>query len=321
MLDVTSRERVEARSLASASIAVVILTYNEEAHIRRAIDSVREIADDIVVVDSFSTDATVAIAAGAGARVVQHAWTNPSHQFNWALDNAGVDADWILRLDADEVIEPDLRARIATFVRQAPADVVAVNFKRKHVFMGRWIRFGGRYPLLLLRLWRRGYGRVENRWMDEHVTTWGGRTITLEGGFADVSLHDLSRFIDKHNKYATLLAVDVLCKRYGNSMSQAKELNSQARVKRMIKDRVYDRLPFYVGPTLYFLYRYIFQLGFLDGRPGLIYHFMQGFWYRFLAGAKLMEFEGQLADCATPAERLAKLRRLTGLSVTMTDGS
>ena len=300
----------------AASVAVVILTFNEEIHIARAIESVREIASDILVVDSYSTDSTVTIAEAAGARVVQHPFVNQSQQFNWALASGAVVGDWILRLDADEIIEADLRENIRAFLADAPADVVAVNFRRKHIFMGRWIRHGGRYPLVLLRLWRNGHARVEDRWMDEHVVAWGGRTITLKGGFADASLHDLGRFVDKHNRYATREAVEVLCRKLAIPISDpAERLSGQARRKRLLKELLFNRMPFYIGPVLYFLFRYVVQLGFLDGRPGLIYHLLQGFWYRLLVGAKVIELEQGLAGCATATERLRRLRQLTGLQI------
>ncbi len=219
-----------------------------------------------------------------------------------------------MRLDADEVIEADLAAEIARELPAMPKDVVAVNFKRKHIFMGRWIRHGGRYPLVLLRMWRNGYGRIEDRWMDEHIVTWGGRTITMDGGFADISLADLTFFTDKHNKYATREALDVLNKRYALfAADQERALGSrQANIKRAIKEHIYNRLPAFVAPTGFFLYRFIFQLGFLDGREGVIYHFLQGYWYRFLVQAKVIELEKAMADCATTEERIARLTHLTG---------
>jgi glycosyltransferase involved in cell wall biosynthesis len=302
------------RGGAMPTLTVIILTYNEERHIARAIASVRGIATDILVVDSFSQDRTVELAQGEGARVMANRFVNQAKQFQWALDNGDVRSEWILRLDADEVIEPDLAAELQRDLPTLPQDVVAVNFKRKHIFMERWIRHGGRYPLLLLRLWRNGHGRVEDRWMDEHIVTWGGRTITAKGGFADISLHDLSFFTDKHNKYATREALEILNARYGLfEKEQETDLGSrQARIKRFIKGNVYNRMPKLLAPTLLFTYRYIFQLGFLDGREGLIYHFLQGYWYRFLVAAKLFELEKGIAHCSTREERLRMLRELTG---------
>ena len=221
-----------------------------------------------------------------------------------------------MRLDADEFIEPDLAREIMECLPDLPSDVVGVNLDRKHIFMDRWIRHGGRYPLRLLRIWRHGHGRIEDRWMDEHIVVWGGRTVTFKGGFADWNLNDLTFFTDKHNKYATREAIDVLNQRLGlfprDEALNAKSASWQASTKRWAKERIYNRLPFTVSTTLYFLWRYVFQLGFLDGRSGLIYHFLQGWWYRFLVGAKIMELEKAIAHLSDKREILAELSRLTG---------
>lgn len=308
------------RSLsAAADLTVLILTFNEARHIERAIASVAGIARQVVVVDSFSTDDTVERARNAGALVFQNKFVNQSKQFQWGLDHAGIATGWVMRLDADEVIEPDLAAKLARELPTLPADVAGINFDRKHIFMGRWIRHGGRYPLRMVRVWRTGQGRVEDRWMDEHIVVWGGRTVTFEGGFADINLNDLTFFTDKHNKYATREAIEQLSQRYGlfarDEGFSSEAVSRQAGMKRSIKEGVYNKLPFWVGPTGYFLFRYFLQLGFLDGRPGLIYHFLQGFWYRFLVGAKVVELEQEIADCSSNEVRIARLTQITGLSL------
>lgn len=300
-----------------ARLTTIILTHNEERHIERAIRSVEPFCREVVVVDSGSADRTVEIAKSLGAVVLCNTWVNYAAQFQWALDHAPITSDWVMRLDADEVIEPDLAARIASNLPNLPADVAGVNLKRKHIFMGRFIRHGGRYPLVLLRIWRRGQGRIEQRLMDEHMVVSGGRTVTFEGGFADVNLYDLTFFTDKHNRYATREAVDVLNQRYGlfpmDEALSAKSASLQASFKRRVKERIYNRLPFWMAPLLYFLYRYFLQLGFLDGREGLIYHFLQGFWYRFLVGAKVVELDRAIRRLAGPDEKRRELARLTGL--------
>lgn len=297
-------------------ITTIILTHNEERHIERAIRSVEAFCREVVVVDSGSTDRTVEIAKSLGAIVLHNTWVNYAQQFQWALDHAPITSDWIMRLDADEVIEPDLAARLAADLPKLGPDVTGVNLKRKHIFMGRFIRHGGRYPLVLLRIFRRGQGRIEQRWMDEHIVVSGGRTVTFEGGFADVNLYDLTFFTAKHNGYATREAIDVLNKRYElfatDEALSAKSASLQASFKRGVKERVYNRLPFWMGPLGYFLYRYIVQLGFLDGREGLIYHFLQGFWYRFLVGAKVLEFDREIRGLASREDQRAALSRLTG---------
>lgn len=302
--------------MANKNLAVVILTYNEEMHIQRAIQSVKDIASEIFIIDSGSKDKTVEIAEKSGAVVLYHPFVNQAKQFNWALDNVPITADWIMRLDADEIIEPDLVLEIQEKLPKLDSNIVGINLKRKHIFMDRWVRFGGRYPLILMRIWRTGYGRVEDRWMDEHVVISGGDTVTFNGGFADHNLNDLSFFTDKHNKYATREAIEVLNQKYqlfGRDESLNTETTSfQASLKRNIKEKIYNKLPFTLSALMYFLWRYIFQLGFLDGRSGLAYHFLQGYWYRFLVGAKIMELEKAIEGIQDKQKLVAELSRLTG---------
>src|SRR5579863_5942153 len=297
------------------SIAVVILTFNESVHLPRALDHVRNFAREIFVIDSSSTDNTVELARAGGAQVLVHPFQNYARQFQWALENAPITADWIMRLDADEIIEADLAEEIKTKLPSLPSDITGINLNRKTIFQGRFLRHGGRYPLTLLRIWRRGKARIEDRWMDEHMYLSEGRTVTFTGGFADHNLYDLTFFTAKHNSYASREALDALNQRLHlfepqvalASASTAK----QARIKRFLKESVYNKLPFEISAFLFFIYRYIFLLGFLDGRPGLIYHFLQGFWYRFLVGAKLRELELAAKQAATDEERLAVIAQLS----------
>lgn len=297
-------------------LAVVILTYNESLHIARAIETVRPFAKEVFVIDSFSTDDTVEIAQSAGATVLQNRFVNHSKQFAWGLDNAPIAATWIMRLDADEVVEPELAQEIQDKLPKLPEDVAGINLDRRHVFMGRWIRHGGRFPLTMLRIWRRGQGRIEDRWMDEHIVVSGGRTIKFKGHFSDVNLTDISYFTAKHNGYATREALDVLIAKYQLLPSEdtlSKETASyQASIKRAVKEKFYNRIPFWLSTFLYFIYRYIFKLGFLDGLPGLIYHFLQGYWYRFLVGVKTVEFERAMDGLETKEERLQRLSAVSG---------
>lgn len=276
-------------------LTVIILTKNESIHIGRALDNLKGLAQRVVVADSYSTDDTIEIALAKGAEVIQNKFVNYAKQFQWALESAKVTSKWVMRLDADELIESDLREELERTLPNISDEIAGINLKRKHIFMGRWVRHGGRYPLILLRIWRNGQGRIEDRWMDEHMVIWGGRVITLDGGFSDHNLNDLTFFTAKHNGYATREAIDVLIQRrkiVDRDDCLNKDATSiQAAVKRIIKESVYNKLPYPVGATLYFIWRYIFQLGFLDGKTGLIYHFLQGYWYRFLVGAKLLELE------------------------------
>lgn len=300
-------------------LAVVILTLNEEIHIARAIESVAKIAREIFIVDSFSSDRTVAIAKEKGAVTVQHHFINHAQQFQWALDSLPITASWVMRLDADEVIERDLAEEIEAELPKLPPDVVGINLKRKHIFMGRWIRHGGRYPLLMLRIWRRGCAHVEDRWMDEHIVVSGGRVAVFSGGFADWNLNDLSHFIRKHDKYASREALDVINQRREFSPRavrlSAHGASRQASIKRLMKERLFNRIPFHISAPLYFFMRYFLQLGFLDRREGLIYHFLHAYWYRFLVGAKIVEMERAINHLELNDDIKAELSRVTGLNV------
>jgi glycosyltransferase involved in cell wall biosynthesis len=297
-------------------VEIVVLTRNEDRHLPRLLRTTNGLDGRVFVVDSDSTDSTTELASAAGAFVVSHKFVNQALQFQWALDNLPIDSEWVMRLDADEVLTPELVEEIRRRLPGLPPDVTGVNLKRRHIFLGRWIKHGGRYPLTLLRIWRKGAARIEQRWMDEHMVLLHGRAVTFEHDFSDHNLNDLTFFTDKHNKYATREAIDVLMRRYrlggGDEALTRGSVSGEAAARRWIKERVYNHLPFWFGSLGYFLYRYFIQLGFLDGREGLVYHVLQGFWYRFLVGAKVLEFDRVLSPLADREARLDALARLTG---------
>jgi len=301
------------------NLSVIILTYNEEIHIERCIHSVLPIAKRIYVVDSYSTDRTVEIAKGLGATVVQHPFVNHAQQLQWAMDVLPIETVWIMRLDADEYLLPALVDEIRQKLPLLPQDINGVYLKLRYIFLGRRIRHGAWYPLLLLRIWRNGKGRIEQRWMDEHMVLQEGKCLIFKKDFCHHSLHDITRWIEKHNKYATREAIEVLNRKYGlfdtDDALVLKHARSQAGFKRIIKERFFYRLPMFLGPFLYFSYRYFIRLGFLDGKEGLVYHFLQGFWYRFLVEAKVMELDSELKRIDKPDLKLEKLEELTGYSL------
>ncbi|MCR5879501.1 glycosyltransferase family 2 protein [Phenylobacterium sp. J367] len=273
-------------------ITAVVLTKDEELHLARAIRSISGICRKVFVVDSGSTDRTVDIAKTLGAEVYTRTFLNHADQLQWSLDNLPIDTEWILRLDADEVLEQDLVRYVNAHLDNLPDEVAGVTLSRKHIFMGRWIRHGGRYPMQMLRLFRRGRAFVEDRWMDEHVVLSSGRTVHFPGGFSDWNLRPLNDFIEKHNRYATREALDIVLLELGarrDPLLLPQRTSLKAAGTRVIKRYVYGAIPFYVSAWLYFIYRYVFRLGFLDGVEGAIYHTLQGFWYRYLVGAKALE--------------------------------
>ena len=259
-------------------LSVIILTYNEEKNLPQCLESIRGLAHETIVVDSYSTDRTQAIAKEFGARVHEHPFKNQADQFNWALDNVEITGDWILKLDADEYITPELREEIGELLKRSDLHLQNFNgyyIKRRVHFMGRWIRHGGYYPIWFLRLWRKGKGRSEVKEMDEHIILTEGEAGRLRYDFADDNRKGLTDWTNKHNGYSTREARDYVAGYYSSGDKKV----------------FYYRLPPFFRAFAYFCYRYFVRLGFLDGVPGLAWHFLQGFWYRFLIDAKIRELQ------------------------------
>lgn len=273
-------------------LTVVVLTKDESMHITRCLWSVRDIADSIFVVDSGSTDDTIEKAKAAGAVVMSNGWVNHATQFNWALDQLPDDTQWVLRLDADEYLERGLVAQISRDLADVEKDVCGILLPRRIVFLGRAIRYGGLFPVSVLRLFRFGKGRSENRWMDEHIVVDGQVQQFSDGEIIDDNLNTLTWWIEKHNSYASREVVDQLSRKYDLPHVDRDEnlrTGQKAATKRWLKEKVYMRVPSGSRALLYFLYRFVVRLGFLDGRQGIIFHVLQGFWYRYLVDAKLYE--------------------------------
>ncbi len=291
-------------------LTVIILTKNEARHIARAIASVRDLASRIIVVDSGSTDATMQIACAHGAEVLSHPWINHATQFNWALDQIANAPGWVLRLDADEVVTPTLAAEIAAGLPDVDGCYVGRGIK----FMGQLVRYGGVFPVPSMRLFRNGKARCEARWMDEHIIV-AGPTVHLRGQIIDDNLNPLDWWVSKHNGYASREAVDVLNREY-DFLGTAGALPGTGAVarKRWVKLHLYARLPAGLRAGLYFLYRYVIRLGFLDAPRARRFHVLQGFWYRYLVDAKLAEVRRYIAT--TEASPEAAILNVLGIDVT-----
>lgn len=298
-------------------LVAVILTFNEELHLARCIDSLNGVTDEIVVVDCFSTDATLEIARSRGARVIQREWVNHATQFNWALTQLAPDTDWVLRIDADEYLTPQLLHEIRTRLPGVGPEFDGIYCSRRMTFQGKLIRHGGVFPVRVLRLVRHGRGQCENRWMDEHIKV-AGPTVEFAGELIDDNLNNLTWWTTKHNHYASREAVDLLNLEYGfmpHDSVAALRGGNQAAVKRWLKEVVYARLPSGFRAFAYFFYRYVIRLGFLDGRAGTAFHFLQGFWYRYLVDAKVVEVKRYMAR--TGVDAVPAIRSVLGIDVSV----
>ncbi|WP_143960703.1 glycosyltransferase family 2 protein [Litoribacter populi] len=268
-------------------ISVVILTFNEEIHLQRCLDSAKAISDDIHVVDSFSTDKTSEIARENLVNFYQRKWEK-SHakQLNWALASLPFQGEWILRLDADEYLTSELIHEIENELPNLTSEVNGIYLPLRRVFMGRHIKRGGANGVKILRLFRLGKAISQQKWMDERMVITSGQTASFKGEFVDENLNDISWWINKHNNYAAREAIDVLSSNFTYS---GKKGPDETILSKASQKGLYNRFPLFFRSFLYFFYRYFIQLGFLDGKEGFVWHFMQGWWYRTLVDVLLLE--------------------------------
>ena len=272
-------------------ISAIILTYNEENNIKDCLMSVIGWVEKVFVVDSYSTDKTVSLAEKMGAEVIQHEFDNYSQQRNWALDNLPVETEWVFNLDADHRVTPGLKKELQSlFAESIDDEIKGFLMSRRALFMGRWIKHGGHYPTYHAPLFRKGFGYCEHRKYDQHFVV-QGKTRILKGDIVDIICDSLTTFTDRHNRWASFECDEQL----SNGQDKKKELKANffgnKRQKRRFLRNIYYRSPLFIRSFLYFIYRYFIRLGFLDGKEGLIFHFLQGFWYRFLVDAKLYEIK------------------------------
>ena len=280
-------------------LSVIILTFNEEKNIEDCLKSVHGWVDEIFVVDSGSIDRTLEIARKYTDKIYQHPFENYSKQRNWAQDNLPIKNEWVFHIDADERATPELADELKKIFSHPHIDVDGFLVSRRTVFMGRWIKHGRHYPAYHLRIFRKDKGRCENRLYDQHFTV-KSRVLKLKSDIIDTITSDLTVWIERHNRWASLEALEMVNRDmdYGvGSMDYVIKGNRKGNPveqKRWLKERYY-KLPMFIRPFLYFIYRYFFKLGFLDGKEGLIFHFLQGFWYRFLVDAKIYEYKRKRA--------------------------
>ncbi|WP_083527740.1 glycosyltransferase family 2 protein [Curtobacterium ammoniigenes] len=308
------RNRADSVTVQPAELTAVILTRNEERHISRAIRCLESYPGpvEILVVDSNSTDRTLEIAAAEGATVITHEFVSHARQLNWVLENVPISSPWVLRLDADEVLYPETLERLHSAIAMAPQEISGFAFNRRHIFLGHWVKFGGRYPLWLLRVWRAGSAKAEDRWMDEHIVLNSGRSARVRGRFEDRNISSLDELITKHLRYASLEAMDRLFPTSRDVQFDSLD-GVMTRMKRWLKNRVYNSMPLGSGPVLLFLWRIGPRLGFLDGPSGFAYHMIQGFWYRTMVELKLNQMRLIVENSRTLESLLQGLADYTGI--------
>ena len=245
-------------------VEVLIPTLNEAEHITEAVANAR-LLGPVFVLDSFSTDGTQALARAAGATVVEHAFVDYASQKNWGLEHVGLTAPWVFILDADERITPALREEVLRKTEAGPEVGYYVN--RLLIFMGQTVRHGGLYPSWNLRLFRRGRARYEHRAVHEHVVC-DDPTAFLRAGMLHIRRESMTRYLEKHIRYADLESDEWVKWRLGESTGApaASLFRSHLRYRQWLRRHIWPRLP--LRPLWRFVWMYFLRLGFLDGRAG-----------------------------------------------------
>lgn len=277
----------------SAQYSFVIITYNEEQHLPRLLQSVSGLNAPIYILDSGSIDNTLNIAREHGAEVAYHPFTNHPTQWHQALTVFEINTPWVICLDADQIVTTPLKQLLSNFKDEDHSGINGIYFNRKNFFKGRWIKYGGYYPFYLLKMFRYGIGYSDlSENMDHRFVVPGNTEVWKDGVILEENLkeNNIGFWIEKHNRYSDQLAQEEVERMQSirNTPEAARFWGAPNQRKAWFK-QIWWKLPRYVRPTLYFTQRIIFQLGILDGRTGVIFHFLQGFWFRLIVDIKIDE--------------------------------
>ena len=271
-----------------ANITAIILTNNEEKHMERCIISLKDIVKRIVVIDSFSTDTTLEILKNHNIEFYQKEWVNYSSQLNWGIEKANVKTDWILRIDPDEIPSKNFKIGIKNYLEKMPTEVCGISIIRRFIFLQKEINYGGDFPQRDVRIWRNGSGKCEDTWSDEHIVVEGSIKNT-DLDIIDNNTNNISWWTDKHNRFATREMIEFFMYKERKESKDKLKLSKKKKYKKDLKLKLYYKLPIFLRPFLFFIYKYFIRLGFLSGWQGFLWCFLQGFWYRTLVDIKILE--------------------------------
>ncbi len=268
------------------TISVFIPVLNEELLLPRALESVKRIGAQVFILDSGSTDRTLEIAESYGCIVYQGQWGSFSEKLNWGLKELPIETEWIMRLDADEYFTDEFVEQINSGVlERMKSDTAGIWIGRRIYFWGEWIKYGGMGAQPNVRITRVGKAYYEVRLTDEYVLA-EGEFEKLRADIIDDPARGLSSWLNKHIGYAE---TECFSAYYSEKKSTWKSLQGTPRYRRFIKENIYQYIPLFIRPFVFWFYRYFILLGFLDGMRGLVYHFLHAFWYRFIIDALIFE--------------------------------
>lgn len=276
-------------------MTVLIPTRNEERNLARTLEAIGGLADQVLVIDSESSDATLDIARAGGAEIhrlpYDHGRIIP-WIFQWALENLPIRNEWVLLLEADQALSEGLKAEIAALLARPAIAENGFYLRRRQVFRGRSIRFGGYGSKRLLKLFRKGMAALDPEEQDTRVYVQGQvgelREPLVEWNRKE---DDILFYLEKHIRYAEAFAREELLRRRGQGFKVQPRVFGTPDQRVLWMKLVYYRLPLGLRPFLYFFWRYFVLLGVLDGWNGFVFHFLQAFWFRLVVDLRLSELQ------------------------------
>ncbi|MCY1532885.1 Glycosyl transferase family 2 [compost metagenome] len=271
----------------------IILTYNEEIHLPRLLQSIEKLGAKIYILDSGSTDKTLEIAAKYDAEVKIHAFENHPKQWDFALNNFSIHTPWIIGLDADQIVSPQLFRLLANFKEEDYAGINGIYFNRKNYFQGIWIKHGGYFPFYLLKMFRTGIGYSDLNENMDHRFIVPGKTIIWKNAYLieeNLKENDTNFWIEKHKRYSDRVAKEEYERLQGlRSQTLKPNLFGNPDERTAWLKRLWWNLPLGIRPYLYFSYRMFFKLGILDGKKGRYFHYLHALWFRKLIDKKIRQ--------------------------------
>jgi glycosyltransferase involved in cell wall biosynthesis len=271
-------------------LSVIILTYNEEANIDRCLSKITNWSDDIIVIDSFSSDSTIEIAKKYTNSIFQVKQGHWAEIRNWAIESIAMKYEWIVFLDADEYLSEEALLEIETKILDQPVER-GFYIKRRFFFLDKWLKFGGLYPEVL-RIFKKGFVRYIKDGDVEYAEV-NGPVARLENDMIHHDLKPFSAWIEKHNRISDR-AVDKFLMDNGKKVTSFLSNNNYLHIegglrKHKLKESIWDKIPIEIRPYIMFIFSYFLKLGFLDGLEGYYYHTMQALWYRQMIAIKTKE--------------------------------
>ncbi|WP_293298992.1 glycosyltransferase family 2 protein [Pedobacter sp. UBA4863] len=272
----------------------IVLTFNEEQHLPRLLNSIKALNAPLFILDSGSTDQTLKIATDFNAAIKHQAFENHPKQWDFAIKNFDVKTPWTIGLDADQIVTPELFDQLANFKDdEVYKDINGIYFNRKNFFKGKWIKFGGYYPKYLMKMFRTGIGFSDtNENMDHRFVVPGKTIIWKKGHILEENLKEnqISFWIAKHNRYSDLVAEEEIERMQAlRAQTIRPSIVGNPDQRTAYLKSLWWKLPRGLRSFAYFSYRMTFKLGFLDGKTGILFHFLQGFWFRLMVDVKITE--------------------------------